>query len=126
LEIEGHTVQAVDNGALALKAFAQEKFDAILMDVEMPEMDGLEATRRIREIEAAEGRMNIPIVAMTAHAVDGFERQCQQAGMDGYITKPIEPTQLFDTLRVLTRRGPVVTTSDDDLTAAGVSCDASH
>lgn len=99
LEMEGHTVHAVGNGRDAVAAFLAHKFDAILMDVEMPEMDGLEATRRIRATEKDRDQRAVPIVAMTAHAVEGFREQCRAAGMDDYITKPIEPSELFASLR---------------------------
>ena len=69
---------------------AAADFDLVLMDVEMPELDGLEATRLIREMERNTGR-HTPIVAMTAHAVTGFQEKCLEAGMDDYISKPIDP-----------------------------------
>ena len=68
------------------------------MDIEMPEMDGLQATRRIREVEKS-GGSRLPIVAMTAHAVKGFEEQCAEAGMDAYITKPICSKTMLQTLQ---------------------------
>jgi len=97
LELDGHTAEVADNGQAAVEAFQQQAFDVILMDVEMPEMDGLAATARIRELEEATGT-RIPIIAMTAHAVNGFQDRCREAGMDGYISKPIVPAELFQAL----------------------------
>jgi CheY-like chemotaxis protein len=94
LEIAGHTVEVAHNGRQAVEAIKQEAFDLILMDLEMPEMDGFEATRLIREREEAMGE-RIPIIAMTAHAVSGFRDRCLATGMDGYVSKPIELKELL-------------------------------
>ena len=91
----GVRTDAVDNGAAALAALARERYDLVLMDVQMPVMDGLEATRRIRGQET--GR-RIPIVAMTAHAMQGDREKCLESGMDDYISKPISPKALADIL----------------------------
>ena len=81
----------------ALEAIARNKFDLVIMDVQMPEMNGLEAARLIRAQEkAGEGRL--PIIAMTAHAMKGDEARCLSAGMDGYVSKPIEPDEFFDVI----------------------------
>jgi PAS domain S-box-containing protein len=88
LERLGHNVQVVSNGKEALGRAQAEEFDVILMDVQMPEMDGLEATRAIRNAEAGTGK-HVPIVAMTAHAMKGDREKCLSAGMDGYLSKPI-------------------------------------
>lgn len=94
LELRGHRVDVANNGLEALAALEQQTYDLVLMDLEMPDMDGLEAAAAIREREAATGG-HIPIIAMTAHAVIGFRERCLDAGMDAYITKPIEPRELF-------------------------------
>jgi CheY-like chemotaxis protein len=88
LEGEGHRVVASENGKQGVERFREGGFDLILMDVQMPEMDGWEATRAIREIEAGSGR-HIPILAMTAHAMKGDREKCLEAGMDGYVSKPV-------------------------------------
>jgi two-component system sensor kinase len=100
LELQGHLVTIATNGCEAVAAFQKEVFDVILMDLEMPEMDGLEATAAIRRLEL-ELHRRTPIVAMTAHAVQGFKERCLNGGMDGYITKPIRPEELFRTLESL-------------------------
>jgi len=90
----GHKVVVVNNGREALEALDAERFDAVLMDVQMPEMGGFEATQAIREKEKQSGQ-RIPIVAMTAHALKGDRERCLEAGMDGYVSKPIEPEELI-------------------------------
>jgi PAS domain S-box-containing protein len=97
LEKRGYTVAVAANGQEALAAFEKENFDAILMDVQMPEMDGFEATGKIREQEKNTGK-HIPIIAMTAHALKGDEDRCIQAGMDGYVSKPIRTNELYAAL----------------------------
>jgi CheY-like chemotaxis protein len=95
----------VDNGAAAVEAVAQESFDLVLMDVQMPVLGGFEATAAIRGREARVGG-HLPIVAMTANAMKGDREACLAAGMDGYVAKPIQPVQLFETVaRVLARHG---------------------
>ncbi len=93
LERRGHTVSVVNTGRAALDAVRQSMFDLVLMDIEMPEMDGFEATASIREDEKGTNR-HLPIIAMTAHAVNGFRERCIAAGMDGYTPKPIRPDEL--------------------------------
>ncbi len=90
----GHRVTVVQNGIEALAALEREPFDLVLMDVQMPEMGGLEATRAIREREEDTGR-HTRIVAMTAHAMTGDRERCLTAGMDGYLSKPIDSKMLF-------------------------------
>jgi signal transduction histidine kinase/CheY-like chemotaxis protein len=91
----GHQVTVANNGAEALALSAREKFDLILMDIQMPEMGGLEATAGIRKREAADGTYT-RIVAMTAHAMAGDRDRCIAAGMDGYMTKPFHQSRLFE------------------------------
>ncbi|MDA0710460.1 MAG: response regulator [bacterium] len=88
LEKEGHTVTVVDTGVKVLERLTEGAFDAILMDVQMPEMDGLKAAQAIREQEALSGK-HIPIFALTAHATVDDRQRCLQAGMDAYISKLI-------------------------------------
>jgi CheY-like chemotaxis protein len=93
LERRGHLVTVAATGREAVAAVERERFDLVLMDVQMPEMDGLEATATIRQAEAGTGR-HLPIFAMTARAMKGDEEQCRIAGMDGYIPKPIRSLDL--------------------------------
>jgi CheY-like chemotaxis protein len=101
LQKYGHRVTIASNGREALAMTAVERFDVVLMDVQMPEMDGLEATRAIRERETGT-QTHVPIVAMTAHAMKGDRQRCLDSGMDDYVAKPIRSQELFATLvRVL-------------------------
>jgi CheY-like chemotaxis protein len=100
LEKRGYKVTVAANGRDALNAFERGSFDAILMDVQMPEMDGFEATAAIREKERSGGG-HIPIIAMTAHAMKGDQERCLAAGMDGYISKPIRTSEMFATIEAL-------------------------
>lgn len=107
LEKYGHRVTVANNGREALDHTARQDFDIILMDVQMPEMDGLEATQQIREREAATGR-HIPIVAMTAQAMKGDRERCLAAGMDAYLSKPIRSQQVLEMIdRQLSTTRPV-------------------
>jgi len=103
LERLGHTVRLAETGREALDLLEKEDFDLILMDIEMPEMGGVEATKRIREREATEGG-HIPIVAMTAHALIGDREQFVEAGMDDYISKPISQDRLREVVRTAGQR----------------------
>ena len=98
LEKRGHQIDLAVNGRIAVEASAAEDYDMILMDVQMPEMDGLTATRTIRKREANSGCKRIPIIAMTAHALKGDQERCLEAGMDDYLTKPIKFSELFEKL----------------------------
>ncbi|MCG6907222.1 MAG: response regulator [Desulfobacteraceae bacterium] len=95
LESAGIQVETAANGREAVDAVQAGAFEAVLMDIQMPEMDGFEATRAIRAIPAVG---QIPIIAMTAHAMKGDEEKCLAAGMDGYVSKPINQDRLFHTL----------------------------
>jgi two-component system sensor histidine kinase/response regulator len=97
LEKRGFAVTTAGNGKVALAALEREPFDLVLMDVQMPEMDGLEATSAIREGEKSTGR-HVPIIAMTAHALKGDQERCLAAGMDAYVSKPIRTSELFETI----------------------------
>ncbi|PZR13617.1 MAG: hypothetical protein DI536_12785 [Archangium gephyra] len=90
----GHQVVHVVNGALAVAAVQREDWDCVLMDMHMPELDGLEATRRIRTFELGRNKRSIPIIALTASAMKGDEQLCLAAGMDAYLTKPLDPDRL--------------------------------
>ena len=100
LEKEGYTVVAEDNGAAALKTLERKRFDLVLMDVQMPRMDGIETTTAIRNREKITGGYT-PIVALTAHAMVGDRERCLKAGMDGYLIKPIQPATLLEAIERL-------------------------
>jgi two-component system, sensor histidine kinase and response regulator len=97
LSKRGHTVLAVTNGRDALAALETHTFDLLLMDVQMPDMDGFEAMAAIREQERATGK-HLPVLALTAHAAPGYRERCLAAGMDGYISKPIHAQELFEAI----------------------------
>jgi CheY-like chemotaxis protein len=103
LEKAGHHVTIVDTGVAAIEAVARGRFDAVLMDVQMPEMDGFDATSRIRASES--GGRRLPIIALTAHAIQGDRERCLAAGMDAYVSKPIRPELLFASLAEVTGSG---------------------
>jgi len=104
LEKSGHQVHVVGDGKQAVEAWNSGDFDLILMDVQMPIMDGFEATAEIRRIQSETGRRT-PIVAMTAHAMKGDRERCLEAGMDDYVTKPINANILYEVIeRVLTEK----------------------
>lgn len=94
----GHTVTHVENGLQALNHLSVNDADLVLMDIEMPEMDGIEATFLLRHGLCGEKKRNIPIIAMTAHAIAGFREKCVEAGMNDYITKPVDFRELEYTL----------------------------
>ncbi|REJ87685.1 MAG: response regulator [Planctomycetota bacterium] len=103
LERWGHKVTIAETGRTALTLWQRERFDLILMDVQMPELDGLEATREIRSREAASGE-HIPIVAMTARAMKGDREECLAAGMDGYVAKPVHQRELYAAIAPVLRQ----------------------
>jgi signal transduction histidine kinase/CheY-like chemotaxis protein len=98
IEALGHRVTVAGSGVEAIEAFRRESFDVIFMDMEMPELDGLEATKQIRELEREQGG-HIPIVAMTAHAFSEAKEKCYAAGMDDYVSKPIQLESVADALK---------------------------
>ncbi|HEY2686039.1 MAG TPA: response regulator [Steroidobacteraceae bacterium] len=103
LHKRGHQVTIVGDGRGAVNAAAQKQFDLVLMDVQMPELDGLQATREIRRREAFSGR-HLPIIALTAHAMQSDQERCLASGMDGYLTKPINAGELDALLQSYARR----------------------
>ena len=98
LEHLGYDHATVDDGRAAVEAVARGGWDAVLMDVQMPVLDGYAATREIRAAEAADGAPRLPVIAMTAAAVEGERERCAAAGMDDYLTKPVDPAALAETL----------------------------
>jgi CheY-like chemotaxis protein len=112
LEKRGHSVVVTNNGREALEALETQRFQVALMDVQMPEMGGFEATAAIREKEK-QTRTHLPIVAMTAHAMKGDRERCLAAGMDGYVTKPIDPQHLFDAIAAVVTSDELHVTSDE-------------
>jgi len=107
LEKRGYLVTVVGNGRGALAALEKQSYDVILMDVQMPEMDGFEATAAIRKNEAG-GVRRTPIIAMTAHALKGDQERCLAAGMDGYVSKPIRPADLFAAIEIAVEKSKLV------------------
>jgi CheY-like chemotaxis protein len=105
IEKLGHTVEIAGNGVEAICALDNGEFDLVFMDVQMPEMDGIEATARIRAKETTSGRRQ-PIIAMTAHVMKGDKDLCLNAGMDGYITKPISSDAMRDVIDKIDRDIP--------------------
>jgi two-component system sensor histidine kinase/response regulator len=94
---ENYLIDSVENGKRAFEAVKSGHYDLVLMDVQMPEMDGFEATKAIRNFESP--GTHIPIIAMTAHALQGDRERCLEAGMDGYISKPIDPDEVFNLIK---------------------------
>jgi two-component system sensor histidine kinase/response regulator len=114
LEKRGHRVIVVGNGRDALEALDKESFDLVLMDVQMPEMDGLAATAALRkkEKETGDGQRQT-VIALTAHAMRGDYERCIAAGMDGYLTKPIRPQELDEMLaKCLVRKAELSNASE--------------
>jgi CheY-like chemotaxis protein len=101
----GHSVDTVENGHQAVDAVRRTRYDAVLMDIQMPELNGLDASRQIRALPSP--ACDVVIIAMTAHAMAGAREQYLAAGMDDYISKPVQPDLLFSTLAKIVPRGPV-------------------
>ena len=112
LERRGHSVAIAADGREALAALDREPFDLVLMDVQMPVMDGFEATAALRARESATGR-HLPVIALTAHAMKGDHERCLKAGMDGYVTKPVKAETLFSAIEA-------ALVGQDSSSAAGV------
>jgi len=106
LEKHGHTVVVAADGAQALHTLEKQRFDLVLMDAQMPVMDGFEATAAIRRLEENTSA-HIPIIAMTAHAMVGDRQRCLNAGMDGYLAKPVHADELFETIDMVLAAQPV-------------------
>ena len=123
LKQHGHTSVLAENGIEALAALERVTFDVILMDVQMPEMDGLEATRRIRAREAC-GTGRVPMIAMTAHAMKGDRELCLGAGMDAYLAKPVDFDDLSRMLAELGRAAGCVRVHESEVAAANGAADA--
>jgi two-component system sensor histidine kinase/response regulator len=117
LEKWGHEIVVAANGIRAIEEFQRTTFDLILMDVQMPDMGGLEATQRIREFEKSRGT-HIPIVAMTAHAIKGDREQCLEAGMDDYVSKPIDPKALFEAIEAISAKQAAASSSRSQKSAS--------
>ena len=101
LRRRGHEIKEVTSGESAISVMAEERFDLMLTDIHMPGLDGIEATRRIRADEIAAGRPRTPIVALTADVLETGKRACQEAGMDGFLSKPVDPAELDSMLAEL-------------------------
>jgi CheY-like chemotaxis protein len=97
----GHTSKVASNGKVAVEFLSQEDFDAVLMDIEMPEMDGIEATQVIRSGIEHVRNPKIPIIALTAHALKAYEEKCYEAGMNSYLTKPVDIEKLSSVLQTV-------------------------
>ncbi|MGD9652283.1 MAG: response regulator, partial [Candidatus Dadabacteria bacterium] len=99
LEIGGYAVNLASGGAESAERYREKKYDLVLMDIQMPEVDGFQATARIRAYEKESGRSRTPIIAVTAHALIGYREKCLEADMDDYITKPLRKQLLLDMVR---------------------------
>lgn len=115
LRQRGHTCFGATGGEEALDLLTEEKVDAVLMDMQMPGLSGLETTRMLREWEAVAGVHRVPVIAFTANATDRDRRLCQEAGMDGYLSKPLSPVRLYETLESLAGYPPVKITGPENL-----------
>jgi len=125
LEKRGHSVTVAGDGRQALAALEKQRFDVVLMDVQMPEMDGFEATAAIRAKERVTSE-RIPIVALTAHAMKGDRERCVEAGMDAYINKPIQAKELCETIEALVHDARRAEMRTSEVEHAGVVFDKSR
>jgi PAS domain S-box-containing protein len=107
LEKLGYRVDLANNGAEAVKALETALYDLVLMDLHMPQMDGFQATQHIRSMRPPNRNRNVPIIAITANAMKGDREECLEAGMDDYLSKPIQPEELAETIARWTSAGPV-------------------
>ena len=119
----GFCCDIVDNGVAAAEAVARGHYDLVLMDCQMPLMDGFEATRAIRERERQQGgKTRLPIVALTANAIKGDRELCIDSGMDAYITKPIDPTRLIETIQAVLADTDAAAPTAGAQTSGGTNC----
>ena len=110
----GHHVSVASNGEEAVRRWRDGAFDVVLMDIQMPAVNGLEATRQIRELESDLNRTRTPIIAMTAHAMKGDRERCLQAGMDGYLSKPVRSEELRRQLLAIQNDSDSVASPSDE------------
>ena len=110
LEKFGYSAVPVENGIEAVRELEKNAYDLVLMDIQMPEMDGLEATNIIRDPQSSVLNHEVPVIAMTAHAMDGDRDMCIQAGMDDYISKPVNPAKLIEIIEKILSREPITET----------------
>ena len=114
LQKRGHHVSVAENGKEAIAAVAREQFDLVLMDIQMPVMDGLEATQVIRNRERQSGR-HVPIIAMTAQAMSGDRERCLEVGMDGYLSKPVRAAKLCEAIESIAPQQAADSGNDDEM-----------
>jgi PAS domain S-box-containing protein len=113
LENADYSVEIAENGEEAVEAFKRYHYDLILMDIQMPVMDGFDASARIRRLEKKQGNKRTPIIALTAHAMKGYREKCLEHGMDDYITKPLKRHVLYETIKRWIDTRPVILVVDD-------------
>ena len=118
LENHGDIVVVAGNGVQVMETLERQSFDLILMDAQMPQMDGFETTAAIRRLEEATGA-HLPIIAMTAHAMVGDRQRCLEAGMDGYISKPVHPHEMFETIEAVLAHGGRATVEEPSQSVHG-------
>ncbi len=99
LQKAGYTVDVAINGKEAVDKSNGFRYDIIIMDIQMPEMDGFQATSKIRNWEKEHGQERVPIIALTAHAINGYLEDCKERGMDDYITKPLKKNTLIECVK---------------------------